>query len=53
MHLGLLLNEYLDYNITAKHVAQSAGRALGLLIAQFKKSGVLHFNVYTKLYYQL
>jgi len=28
-YLGLLLNEYLDYHVSAKCLAQSAGRALG------------------------
>jgi len=32
VYLGLHLNEYLDYNIMAKFVAQASGRALGLLI---------------------
>ena len=35
-YLGITLNEFLDYNVTAKVVAQSASRALGLLIAKFK-----------------
>ena len=35
-YLGLVLNdEFLDYNVTAKTVAQSASRALGVLIAKF------------------
>ena len=50
MYLGILLTEHLDYNLTAKCVAQSAGRALGLLIAKFKNSGGLPYDVYTKLY---
>ena len=32
-YLGILLNEFLDYNVTAKIVAQSGSRGLGLLIA--------------------
>jgi hypothetical protein len=35
-YLGLVLNEFLDYNITAKAVAASANRALGLVIAKCK-----------------
>lgn len=50
MYLGLMLHEFLDYNVTAKFVAQSAGRALGLLIAKFKNAGGLPYDVYTKLY---
>jgi len=34
INLGLVLNEHLDFSITAKSVAQSANRALGLLIAK-------------------
>ena len=33
-YLGLVLNEFLDYSITAKYVAQSTTRALGLLISK-------------------
>ena len=35
MYLGLTLTEHLDYNVTAKIVAQSASRALGFLIAKY------------------
>ena len=35
-YLGLLVNEHLDYNITAKAVAQAASRALGLLLRKLK-----------------
>ena len=36
--------------MAAKFVAQSASRALGLLISKCKLAGGLPFNVYTKLY---
>ncbi len=49
-YLGLILTEFLDYNIMAKTVAQSASRALGLLIAKSKAFGGFHFDTYTKLY---
>lgn len=49
-YLGLVLSDTLDYNITAKCVAQSATRALGLLISKFKAAGGLPYQVYTKLY---
>ncbi|MES9880789.1 MAG: reverse transcriptase family protein [Sedimenticola sp.] len=49
-YLGLVLSEHLDFNITAKTVAQSAGRALGLLIAKSKTLGGLQYDVFTKLY---
>jgi hypothetical protein len=34
-YLGLTLNDFLDYKVTAKFVSHTAGRALGLLIAKF------------------
>ena len=49
-YLGLLLSEHLDFEMAAKLVAQSASRALGLLISKCKLAGGLPFNVYTKLY---
>ena len=48
-YLGLILTEFLDYNVTAKVVAQSASRALGILIAKSKCLGGLPFHVYSKL----
>ncbi|XP_053380394.1 uncharacterized protein LOC128548887 [Mercenaria mercenaria] len=52
-YLGLVLHEHLDYNVTAKVVAQSASRALGLLIAKCKAIGGFTYDVYTKLYNSL
>lgn len=49
-YLGMLLTEHLDYELTAKNVAKSASRALGLLIAKCKLAGGLPYNVFTKLY---
>ena len=49
-YLGVVLSEHLDYNIMVKHVAQSASRALGLLIAKCKTIGGVPYNVFTKLY---
>ena len=49
-YLGLALNEFLDYSITAKYAAQSASRALGLLISKFKMLGCMPFHVYSRLY---
>lgn len=50
VYLGLTLSEHLDYNIMTKNVAQSAGRALGLLIAKYKSMGGMPYDVFTKLY---
>jgi len=49
-YLGLILSEHLDHKITVKMVAQSASRALGLLIAKFKSCGGMPFEVYSHLY---
>jgi hypothetical protein len=49
-YLGLMLNEFLDFDLTAKSVAQSASRALGLLIAKAKQMGGMPYNVFNKLY---
>lgn len=49
-YLGLLLDEFLDYNKTAKCIAQSAGRAQGLLIAKSKALGSMPYDVFVKLY---
>ena len=49
-YLGITLNEFLDFNVTAKAVAQSASRALGLLIAKFKCMGGMPYDVFTRLF---
>ena len=49
-YLGLVLNEHLNLNVTAKMVAQSASRALGLVIAKCKVAGGVPYKVFTKLY---
>ena len=49
-YLGVVLSEHLDYNIMVKCVAQSASRALGLLIAKCKAIDGVPYNVFTKLY---
>ena len=49
-YLGLFLDEHLDYKITADHVAKSAQRALGLIIAKSKAFGGIPFNCFKKMY---
>ena len=49
-YLGLVLDAYLDYSVTAKFVAQSASRGLGLVIDKCKTVGGVPYNVFTKLY---
>ena len=52
-YLGVILQENLDLNITAKAVAKSTNRALGLLVARLKLKGGVPYNVFTKLYYSV
>ena len=49
-YLGLVLTEFLDYSKTAKAVAKSANRALGLIIAKSKAFGGLPYDVFYKIY---
>ena len=49
-YLGITLTEFLDFDATAKIIAQSASRALGLLIAKYKNMGGMPYDVFTKLY---
>ena len=50
VYLGLTIHEHLDWNVTPKVFAQSANRALGLLIAKSKSLGGIPYRVFTKLY---
>ena len=50
IYLGLTLDEFLDFNVTASFVSKSASRALGLLIAKFKAVGGMPYNVFTSLF---
>ncbi|MEW8544936.1 MAG: reverse transcriptase family protein, partial [Candidatus Thiodiazotropha sp.] len=49
-YLGLVLEEHLNYDVTAKAVAKAASRALGLVISKSKSAGGLPYSVFTKLY---
>ena len=49
-YLGLLLTEFLDYQLMAKAVAKSASIALGLLIVKSKIHGGFQHNIFSKLY---
>ena len=49
-YLGLIFTEFLSYDAMAKSVAQSATRALGLVIAKVKSHGGVPFKVFTQLY---
>ena len=47
-YLGVLLTKHLDYTAMTKMVAQSASRALGLLISKDKAFGGMPYTCYTK-----
>ncbi len=49
-YLGLVFSEFLDYRQMAQFVAQSAHRALGLLVAKCKSHGDMPFTCFSKLY---
>jgi len=49
-YLGIMLDEFLDYNITANVLADSAGRALGSMYSKYKANKGLGYNTYLKLY---
>ena len=49
-YLGLVLNEFLDLGITANILSDSAGRALGALIAKTQNLTDLGFKTYLKLF---
>ena len=49
-YLGIVMNDFLDFNVTAKIVAQSASRALGALIYKVEINGGMPAITYEKLY---
>ncbi len=49
-YLGLVFSEFLDYRQMAKLLAQSAHRALGLLVAKSNSHGDMPFTCFSKLY---
>jgi len=49
-YLGLILTEFLDYNLMSKQVALAAQRSLGMLITKCKEHGGLPYKMFTKLY---
>jgi len=49
-YLGVMMNEFMDYDLTASSQADTAGRALGSIIAKTIKNGGLPYNVITMLY---
>ena len=49
-YLGLMLEEHINFELTAKHVSKSAHRALGLLIAKNKAQGGFLYEILKTLY---
>ena len=49
-YLGVLLTDTLDYNVLVKSVAQTANRALGLLISKVKLIGGVHYKCFTQMF---
>ncbi len=50
-YLGIILNEHLDFNVTASTLAGAAGRALGGIITKFNSFRNIGFKTYSKLYH--
>ena len=49
-YLGCEFNEFLDYTVTAKTLAEASGRAVGSLVNKHKACGGLHHSVFKKYY---
>ena len=48
--MGTILDQFLDFNVTAGVLSDSAGRALGCLISKVHKNKGLMYSSYNKLY---
>ena len=48
-YLGIILDEFLDFNTTASILADSAGRALGNIFSKYKMNKGFGYDTYTKL----
>ena len=49
-YLGIILNEFLNFNNTADMLASAAGRALGSIIGKAKNNKDLGYHAFTTLY---
>ncbi len=49
-YLGLILNEFLDFNITAQVLSDAANRAVGSIINKYKAINGPSYNTYTRLF---
>jgi hypothetical protein len=56
-YLGLIINAFVDYNVSVKYIANHVNGALGHIIAKWKCMGVLPFKCFNELfgasYYEL
>ncbi len=50
-YLGIILEEHLDFNLTASVLANAAGRALGAVISKFKTLKNVGFSTFSKMYH--
>ena len=50
-YLGIMLHEFLDFQVVANVLANSAQRALGAVIHKYKKLNGLSYSTYTKLFH--
>ncbi len=50
-YLGIILDEYLDFNINATVLASSASRALGSIYTKFAKLKRIGFSTFTILFH--
>ena len=49
-YLGIILNEFLDYNVTVKTLANAANRALGAVINKYQTINGFGYYTYTSLF---
>ena len=49
-YLGVIFDQHLDYKVTAETLAGAGGRALGAILAKYKKLNGLGYSTFTKLY---
>ncbi len=49
-YLGIVINEFNDYNVTAQFLADAANRALGSAINKYKIINDLGYYTYTRLF---
>ena len=52
-YIGLIIDEFIDYNVTARHMSKHASRALGSIIAKSKLLGGLPFKCLRKFMFRI